>query len=60
MSTNEELVVKKENRKILFRSSTGVTYESLTNNKSLSGICMIVKNNNLNVSDRPLWEFLCC
>lgn len=51
VSTSEDLVVKKETRKIIFRSNTDVTYEALTNNKPLSGICMIVKNNDLNISD---------
>lgn len=51
VNTNDDLLVKKENRKILFHSNTDVTYEALTNNKALSGICMIVKNNNLNISN---------
>jgi len=46
-----ELVVKKENRKILFRSRSSVIYESLTNGKPLSGICMTVQDDNLNISD---------
>lgn len=51
VATNDDIIVKKENRKMLFHSNTDVTYEALTNNKPLSGICMIVRNNNLNISN---------
>lgn len=49
-SDNNNLI-KKEDRELLYKSSSGVTYEALTSKKPLSALLMTVHENTLNISD---------
>ena len=51
INTNEDLVVKEEDRKIIFESHSGVTYQSLTNGKPLSAISVDKEELTLTVGD---------
>lgn len=51
LEDESEPILKKEDRKVLFKSNPGVTYESLTCKKPLSALLMTVHDNSLSISD---------
>lgn len=51
IDSDDNNIIRKEDRKLLYKSTSGVSYETLTSKKPLNAVLMTVHKNNLNISD---------